>query len=178
MASNLSITTQRLQIRPFQSNDLEAVHSYSSNPAVMHFIPGGAMSVEKTMDFISENINEQPEFYALIHQESRELVGHLGFHPWFAPQIFELEWVLHPKHQNNGYTTEAAKALIQYGFETLNVHRIIATCQPENTASWRVMEKLGMTREGLFRQCIQQPDGSWWDEYFYAILKNEWSSNR
>lgn len=55
----------------------------------------------------------------------------------------------------------------------MGLHRIIATCQPENTPSYRVMEKLGMRREGYFQQCIPRGD-IWWDEYYYAMLKTEW----
>ena len=50
---------------------------------------------------------------------------------------------------------------------------MVATCQPENTPSWRVMEKLGMQREGHLRKCIYRRE-KWWDEYFYAILEEEW----
>ena len=71
---------------------------------------------------------------------------------------------------------EAAHALLGYGFATLGLHRVIATCQPENVASWRVMEKLGMRREAHVRQCIPRDDGTWWDEYVYAILKAEWNA--
>ncbi len=82
--------------------------------------------------------------------------------------------MLHRDHHGQGYATEAARALLGYGFEELDLHRIIATCQPENPASYRVMEKLGMRREGHFRQCIDRGQGVWWDEYFYALLKDEW----
>ena len=61
------------------------------------------------------------------------------------------------------------------GFETLGLHRVIATCQPENTASWRVMEKLGMRREAHFRKGHYR-GATWWDEYFYALLAKEWPS--
>ena len=65
-------------------------------------------------------------------------------------------------------------ALLKHGFESLHLHRIIATCQPENAPSYRVMEKLGMRREGHFRQCFYRGEDHWWDEYFYAILEDEW----
>jgi RimJ/RimL family protein N-acetyltransferase len=65
---------------------------------------------------------------------------------------------------------------LRYGFESLQVHRLIATCQPQNRPSWRVMEKLGMQREGHFRKCIPRDETTWWDEYFYAILEEDWFS--
>ena len=84
---------------------------------------------------------------------------------------------MHPISQGKGYATEAANALLWYGFETLQAHRIIATCQPENPASYRVMEKIGMNREGHFRKCNYRGQNIWWDEYFYAILDEEWIRN-
>ncbi|GFN33545.1 hypothetical protein PCURB6_38050 [Paenibacillus curdlanolyticus] len=56
----------------------------------------------------------------------------------------------------------------------MRIHRLIATCQPDNPPSYRVMEKIGMQREGYFKQCIPHGDNEWWDEYYYAILENKW----
>ncbi|CCN80472.1 putative Acyl-CoA N-acyltransferase (fragment) (fragment) [Vibrio nigripulchritudo SFn27] len=81
--------------------------------------------------------------------------------------------MIHPDSQKKGYAFEAAKALMEHGFAKMNIQRIVATCQPENTASYQLMEKLGMRREGHFKQCIQRSNGEWCDEYFYAILKTE-----
>jgi ribosomal-protein-alanine N-acetyltransferase len=102
------------------------------------------------------------------------LVGHMDFHPWFVGATHEIGWAIGRPHQGRGYATEAARALVAYAFETLRCHRVIATCQPENPASWRVMEKLGMRREAHFRQCLLQDTGEWWDEYFYALLAGEY----
>ena len=69
-------------------------------------------------------------------------------------------------------------ALLGYGFETLGLHRIIATCQPENVASWRVMEKLGMLRDAHFRKVFPVDEATWLDEYLYAILEEDWFTDR
>ncbi len=74
----------------------------------------------------------------------------------------------------NDWETEAAFSLLRYSFEELHLHRVIATCQPENIPSYRVMEKLGMRREGFFRKCIYRGGNTWCDEYFYAMLEEEW----
>jgi hypothetical protein len=78
------------------------------------------------------------------------------FHHWFAPRTYEIGWVLARQFHRPGYATEAARALIDHGFRTLALHRIIATYQPENPPSWRGMEKLGMRREGHFIECIHR----------------------
>ena len=102
------------------------------------------------------------------------MIGHIPFFPWFTDNTYEIGWVFAPHAQGQGYATEAAFALLDDGFRTRRIHRVMATCQPENRASWRVMEKLGMRREAHFVQGLPRPDGTWWDEYMYAILREEW----
>jgi [ribosomal protein S5]-alanine N-acetyltransferase len=75
---------------------------------------------------------------------------------------------------DRGYASEATRALLAHAFETLRCHRVVATCQPENVASWRVMDKLGMRREAQFHQELPRETGEWWDEYFYALLAEEY----
>jgi [ribosomal protein S5]-alanine N-acetyltransferase len=168
------IETQRLRIRSFQPNDWQAVYDYTSDPAVMMYIPEGPFTPEQAKAFVADNMGEQARFVAVLLKPDDMLVGHMEFHPWFASQIYEIGWVFNRAYHGQGYATEAAMALLQYGFEMLHLHRIIATCQPENVASCRVMEKLGMRREAHFRKCIRRPDNGWWDEYFYALLEEEW----
>ena len=171
--STLPIDTERLRIRHFTADDWQAVHAYTSNPEVMTFLPEGVMMEEQTRQFIAQSMTDEARNYAVDLRSENRLIGHVGFHPWYAPRIYELGWVFHPQYHGRGYATEAAEALLRYGFESLSVHRVIATCQPENPSSWRVMEKLGMQREGHLRKCIYRRE-KWWDEYFYAILEEEW----
>jgi RimJ/RimL family protein N-acetyltransferase len=167
------LTTPRLLLRPLASDDWRAVHAYVSDPNVMRYTPEGAMSEEQVRDFIAANADE-PETVAVILSAEERLIGHMPFHPWYASRIYEIGWIFHPRYHGQGYATEAATTLLRYGFETLGVHRIIATCQPENVASWRVMEKLGMLREAHFRKVFPVDETTWLDEYLYAILEEEW----
>jgi [ribosomal protein S5]-alanine N-acetyltransferase len=169
------IQTERLLIRPFRLSDWPAVHTYTSDAEVMAFVPEGQMTKEQTRQFVADNAGPNATHHAVDILAENQLIGHMTFHPWYAPRIYEIGWVFHPHYHGKGYATEAAAALLRYGFESLRVHRVIATCQPENPASWRVMERLGMKREGHLRQCIERDDGSWWDEYFYALLEEEWN---
>ena len=152
--SPVPIETERLRIRHFTPDDWQAVHAYTSNASVMTYVPEGAMTEEQTKQFIAGTMTEGARTYAVDLRAEDRLIGHVGFHPWFAPRIYEIGWVVHPRYQGQGYATEAAAALLRYGFESLSVHRVIATCQSENAPSWRVMEKLGMQREGHLRKCI------------------------
>ena len=173
--STLPIETERLRIRQVTADDWQAIHAYTSDPGVMTYLPEDAMSEEETRRFVATSMTEEAQAYAVLLRTEDRLIGHVTFHLWFAPRIYEIGWVFHPRYHGQGYATEAAATLLRYGFETLGVHRVVATCQPENTPSWRVMEKLGMLREAHFRKCMYR-DGTWWDEYLYAILEDEWFS--
>jgi [ribosomal protein S5]-alanine N-acetyltransferase len=171
-----SVETERLRIRPFEPEDWRAVIVYASDPAVMEYIPSGPLDEAGVQAFIARPFNEEGGSYAVIEKQTNSLIGHMDYHPWFAPQTYEVGWGINPQFQRQGYASEAAGALLKHGFEELKLHRIIATCQPENPASYRVMEKIGMRREGWFKQCISRGNNVWWDEYFYAILATEWFS--
>lgn len=113
----------------------------------------------------------------MVLLETNEIIGHIIFEKYFDNHTYEIGWVFNKMFHGNGYATEAARVIITYVFEILNLHRVIATCQPENTASYCVMEKIGMRREGFFKQCIPYKD-TWWDEYSCAILQPEYNDTK
>jgi len=169
------LVTARLTIRPFQVADWPAVAIYTTRPDVMAYMGEGVQTAAETQAFVEKNAaGTEVNAYALILTAEAKLIGHMVYHPWFAPRTYEIGWVLHPDYHRRGYASEAALALLRYGFEEMKLHRIIATCQPQNPASYGVMEKIGMRREGHFQQCIYRGDDVWWDEYFYAMLAREW----
>lgn len=187
----INISTARLHVRNFKPEDWRAVYEYTSNVKVMKYIPGGVFTEQQAQEFVlkhsgdgrqkgedvatgeDEQKGEDVQNFAVSLTDERRLIGHISFHKYFGEHTYEIGWVFHPAYYRKGYATEAAKAIVQFGFEQMQLHRIIATCQPENTASYRIMEKIGMRREGFFEKCI--PHGNeWWDEYYYAILHEEW----
>jgi len=170
----MQLITERLIIRHFRQDDWKNVLSYTSDASTMAFMPEGLYAEEDAKRFVEENGGPNARNYAVITKLEHRLVGHIVFHPWFGPHTYEIGWIIAPGFRGTGYATEAAWGMLKFGFEELKLHRVIATCQPENSASCRVMEKLGMRREGLFKQCIPRDEGVWWDEYFYAMLEEEW----
>ncbi|PFF17917.1 GNAT family N-acetyltransferase [Bacillus anthracis] len=166
------IEAERLLIRKFEFKDWEAVHEYTSDSNVMKYIPEGVFTEEDTRNFVNKNMGENAKNFPVILIDENILIGHIVFHKYFGEHTYEIGWVFNSKYFNKGYASEAAQATLKYGFKEMKLHRIIATCQPENTSSYRVMEKIGMRREGYFKKCI--PHGNeWWDEYYYAILEEE-----
>ncbi len=168
------IETPRLVLRRIALADWPAIHRYMSDRAVTRWLPGGCLDEAQAQAFARKHAGRSWTALAVVERESGALAGHMVFHPWFGPATHEIGWAAAAGRQGRGYATEAARALLGFAFGPLRCHRVIATCQPENVASWRVMEKLGMRREAHFRQALHQESGEWWDEYFYALLAEEY----
>ena len=141
---------------------------------VTRWLPSGQLDEAGAQKFADKNAGRRPRALAVIERDTRELVGHMDFHPWLGRGTREIGWTIGLSYQRRGYATEAARALVAYAFNSLHCHRIVATCQPENVPSWRVMEKLGMRREGHFREHLLRDAGEWWDEYFHSLLAREY----
>ena len=174
MVKTFALETPRLVLRPITLADWPAIHGYMSDPIVTRWLPPGPLDEEGAKAFARKNAGRSPRAVAVVECCSDRLVGHMAFHPWLGRATHEIGWAIVPDRQGRGYATEAARALMEYAFATLRRHRMIAPCQPENPASWRVMEKLGMRREAHFRRALYRENGEWWDEYFYALLADEY----
>jgi ribosomal-protein-alanine N-acetyltransferase len=94
------------------------------------------------------------DFCAVVLKAENKMIGHLYFHQ-IDPKEFmtwELGFILNPKYQGKGYCTEASRALVEYAFAFWKAHKVVAFCNPLNIASWKVLEKIGMKREGCFEK--------------------------
>jgi [ribosomal protein S5]-alanine N-acetyltransferase len=177
---SVQLTSQRLVLRDLELGDWPAVHAYASRPEVYRFQPWGPSTPAEAQAFVSEAMAQAQhtprEMYqlALLTDPHEPLigVGSLRMHSREHRQG-ELGYVLHSAAWGRGYATEAAQRLLEFGFVTLGLHRIFATCDPRNTASARVLEKLGMQREGQFRHAMMVRDG-WRDSLMYSVLDHEW----
>ena len=172
------VETSRLRLRPIAAGDWPAIFAYMSDPRVTAFLPQGRLDEEASRAFALKHSSDEGEALAVIEKKSGQMIGHMPFHRWFAPETFEIGWAFNHAHHGKGYATEAGQALLAHAFETLKAHRVIATCQPENVASWRVAEKLGLRREAHFRAALYRAPGIWWDEFFYALLAEEYAALR
>jgi RimJ/RimL family protein N-acetyltransferase len=177
----LPIRTERMLLRDFRFDDFEAVHAYASDPEVVRYMPWGPNTPDDTREFLTRVIAQsaaQPRGeYGLAIELSAEgpVVGSIALHPVdLANRTMMTGYCLRPDLWGRGMVFEAARALLDAGFGQLGLHRIFATCDVRNTGSWRVMEKLGMRREGLLRE-DRLIRGEWRDTFVYAVLAEEWS---
>jgi ribosomal-protein-alanine N-acetyltransferase len=178
-ALNRTIETERLILRPIEPGDWRAVHGFTSLPEVMRYLHDEPFTEDDARQFATrwsaQTGDGWPEVMAVLLRADGRMIGYVPFE-WYNPKYRtrEIGWVFHPEHHGQGYATEAARAVLRLAFETLGLHRVVADCDPRNTASYRVMEKLGMRREAHHVNCVQI-HGEWADEYFYAILAEEWA---
>ncbi|MCZ4282539.1 GNAT family N-acetyltransferase [Kiloniella laminariae] len=173
---HLPLETDRLRIRRYREDDLELSRAMSQAPELRKWTVSGIYSDREHSEYVACCCAENPRDFIIEDRFSTVVVGEMTFHPWYVERTWEIGWLILPDYQGRGYATEAAKALVKNGFINMNLHRIVAKAHPENLGSWRIMEKIGMRREGYFRQCIPRADGSWWDEVFYSILSDEYST--
>ncbi|KWX77508.1 GCN5 family acetyltransferase [Paenibacillus riograndensis] len=154
------LETERLIIREFTNEDTEAVHAYASDPLVAKYMIWGPKDFE----------------FAVVLKETGQLIGGCGIHI-SEPGQGEIGYCFNPLFWRQGYTSEAAASLLDFGFQELNLHRIYATCRPENVGSAKVMQKLGMVYEGHLREHMWHK-GRWHDSYQYSVLKPEYELQR
>ena len=177
------LTTGRLILRPLSWEDLEDIHALHCDPLVDRYntlgIPMHINITEEVIRPIIENQQQKPQGrfgWTIRLKSDNSFIGEAGlFTQNDRFQRAEIHYHIIPPQWRKGYGTEAAKALIRFGLEGLNLHRVEAGVATENIGSWRVLEKAGMTREGLRRK-ILPIRGEWHDNYLYAILDSDFKS--
>jgi len=167
------IETERLLMRPLTRDDLPALISLRADEEVSRYLGGAAMQSE-------EAVTKRFEFYLdcharhgigmnlLLGKDGGEVLGWGGLQPLEDTGEIEVGYGFAKAHWGKGYATETAAAWLRYGFETAQLARVVAVAYPENTASRRVMEKLGMkyvkTEPHYNTDCV-----------FYSITREEFT---
>jgi RimJ/RimL family protein N-acetyltransferase len=180
-APDRPVQTERLLLRPFGESDFDALLAIESRADVARFLyneprsPADVREVlERRMGSTSLTGEGDTLSLAVVVRMTGEMIGDCMLH-WKSRehQLGEVGFALHPDHHGRGYATEAARALVDYGFGEVGLHRIIGRLEARNTASARVLEKLGMRREALLIE-NEFVKGEWQSELVYAILEREW----
>ena len=177
------VHTKRLIIRPFAETDLADVLAYQTRSETLKYEPVEPMTEEQGRSYLAKQADPEHPAYgpaggwlslAVQHAGDAKTIGEVGI--FFEPEPKSegaIGWMFHPDYCGRGYASEAAQALLHYAFETRRLHRLTSGCDTQNTASWRLMERLGMRREGHSLQS-RQLRGEWRDGYSYALLRDEW----
>jgi RimJ/RimL family protein N-acetyltransferase len=176
------LETTRLTLRPFTSEDFDALHAMQSDEEVVRYLYGEAKSPAETRELLDRKIAgsawaAEGDWLgaAVVERMSGTTVGDISLN-WVSERdrTAEIGFILDPRHQGKGYATEAARTLLAWSFETAGLHRVIGRLEARNTASARVLEKLGMRLEAHFVE-NEWVKGEWQSELVYAILDREWT---
>ena len=174
------LESERLCVRSFRNSDWQDLYEYLSHKEVLKYEPGDVSSKEDCIKLAGER-SQGDSFWAVCLRENNKMIGHVYFCQKEPGEFltWEIGYIFNPAYYGQGYATEACRRILQYGFKQLGAHRIIALCNPENGASWKLLERLDMRREGhLIKPAYfrKTPDGKpiWHDAYQYAILSDEY----
>ncbi|MGD8189883.1 GNAT family N-acetyltransferase [Brevibacillus ginsengisoli] len=183
MHKKIYTETKRLVLRQVETEDVEAFHRYRSNPNIAKFQSWENYQYEQAAKFIEEQASNTPNVpgawfqYAVALKEGQLLIGDCAVHTLqLDPRVVEIGFTLAPEYQGRGLATEAVIGLLDYLFEKLQKHKVIAHVNVANTSSIRLLERIGMRREAHFLENYFIK-GQWVDEYLYAILEREWLSH-
>jgi RimJ/RimL family protein N-acetyltransferase len=176
----IEIETSRLLIREFEPSDVDPVFRYTAEQQGIFFHENPTLTQSDVEDWLNEllRLAQEPERmrhqFAVDLRESGTLIGTARVHV-DVPDDHQgsVGYAFWHDHWGKGIATEAATAMLDFGFDQLGLHRIEATIDPDNAASVRIAEKLGMRLEGHMKERFSTPDG-WRDSLLYATTEDEW----
>lgn len=173
------IVTPRLLVRAFRPEDAEDLHEYLSSAETYRFEPGEPVDRREAQELAIE-MSAAADLWAVELQTEHRAIGQIYFKQAGPPHLmtWELGYIIGPRYQRRGYASEAIPALLRNGFVAAGIHRVVAHCNPENTASWKLLEGIGFRREGLLKKQVffhKDLDGDplWTDTLVYAMLEEE-----
>jgi len=180
----MKLETERLILRDFVKDDWQTILEYQTNPLYLRYNKWTERTPEAAQEFVGWFINQQAQNprikfqLAVVLKSNNQLIGNCGVRMDKVDDVeANIGYEFDPKHWNHGYATEAAHAIVDFGFSHFGVHRIWADLVADNVGSAHVLEKLGMKLEGRLRDKTYFK-GRWWDELIYAILVQEWAIHK
>lgn len=152
------LETDRLLLRRLVPDDLDSLFALYSDPEIRRYFPEGTLTYDETREELEWFLNGHPDhpelgLWATIHKDTNQFIGRCGLLPWTIDGRIEVEvaYLLDKAYWRQGLGTEAARAIMEYGFEQLKLSRLICLIDRENQASQKVAQNIGMTfeREGV-----------------------------
>lgn len=166
------LETERLILRRQVIEDLDELFALYQDPEIRRYFPDGIKNYADTKEELEWHMHGHPKhpelgLWATIHKETGKFIGRCGLLPWTIEGQFEVEiaYLLDKAFWHRGLATEAAQGILRYGFEQLNLSRLICMIDPENKASQRVAERIGMT----FEKQVEEYEGEKLPFFIYAI---------
>jgi len=181
-ALTLPIDTSRLRLREFVLSDFDAIHAYSSDPRVTKYLFFGPRDAGSTADYLEGLLESQRELprtrfeLAVEERGSGRVIGACDLSV-IERNVIDLGYMLGVPDWGKGYATEIALALVDAAFFDLQADRVISTVDVNNGASIRVLEKIGMRWEAVFRK-HRRAKNRWWDCHLFVLPREVWELAR
>ena len=175
------LETERLTLRKITMADIDDIYEYGSDLQVSKYVGWPTHeSIQDTKEFVGHIVKEYESecigFWGIELKENQKLIGTIDFVSWQPKhKTAEIGYVLSRDYWGRGFTSEAAKEVLRFGFDHMELVRIQARCFLENIGSQRVMEKVGMTFEGVIRKGLFMKDKHQ-DLKLYSILAEEFKN--
>lgn len=175
----MHLETERLLIRDIILDDKHAIFNYRSDAEANKFqnwIPETLEDVEQFIERNNKEFNQPESWYQVLitEKDTKAVIGDIGIHFFGAENLqVELGITLNKDFQGRGYASEALKGVINFLFSDLKKHRIMASIDPENIDSLKLMERIGFRKEGHFVKSLFWKN-NWTDDVIYALLREEW----
>jgi RimJ/RimL family protein N-acetyltransferase len=176
------VRTARLNLREFVTADFDAVYAYSSDPRVTRYLFFGPRDKDSTAEYLEELLASQQERprarFELAVEElaSGRLIGACDL-SWIEGNVVDLGYMLDAQQWGKGYATEIALSLIEAAFCEMRAERVISTVDVNNAASIRVLEKVGMRWEAVYRK-HRRAKNRWWDCHLFVLPREVWEASR
>lgn len=179
-----TIETERLILRRFEYADCDAVfRNWASDEKVQTMYAEPTYHTKEEVNgllekYIGNYSREDYYRWAVIGKETGECIGQIAYFLVDSNNNFaEIEYCIGQEFQSRGYATEAAKAVIAFGFDKMNLHKVQICCKTINVPSRKVIEKCGLTYEGTLRDYFYM-DGEYVGRHYFSILRNEYENRR
>ena len=174
--------TPRLVLRDFTPADFDGILAVSSDPRVTRHLFFAPRDAESTADYLEDLLDSQRETprsrfeLAVVEEATQELIGACDLSR-IERGVFDLGYMLGAAHWGRGYATEIARSLAEAAFLELRAARVISTVDVNNRASIRVLEKLGMRWEAVYRK-HRRAKNRWWDCHLYVLPREVWEAEQ
>jgi RimJ/RimL family protein N-acetyltransferase len=175
--------TERLVLRQVREDDIDRMLEFRNKPEVYRWLLRTEVEAEAFRAAWMRTLTDPLDYSVVVELDGsvigtasldvRDALGQGTGEPVTRAEA-EIGYILDPAYAGRGFATEIARALLGICFEELGLHRVTAGCYADNTASWRVLEKVGMRREQHSVKDSWHAELGWLDGYTYAILREEW----
>jgi [ribosomal protein S5]-alanine N-acetyltransferase len=174
------LSTRRLRLRQFRDADAEAMHRCFANPEAMRFwnhpIHTKRIETERAVHRFIDCTPSYYRFWAVADTKTDRCFGMVNYHDGhIRNKRVAIGYIIDPARHQKGIATEAVSAMLDFCFGELHLHRVQAFIQPDNTASRKLVEKLGFRSEGILRDNLRVGE-AWRDEMLFALLEKDWRS--